>query len=433
MNRPIPANQVVGVRCRKPFSPVGLKTGLIPMIKVAMISPLPPEKSGEAPYAARLIKSLVGTNKASIIAIAGESAAPMDSSDSKIETLSIWKGRSLLYPFHLLKQITKRRCHVAHVQFGPYGKVYGGFFGEVMLFLLILLRMAGVKTTMTLHSTWMPWQVVDRVRKYRIIGRLSILAAPVFRLFMKFLNWGTSTIQLSTVKESSLLRKAFLKEYGFSPDKVLEIPHPCMATEEKPDRQSAASSIGMEGKKVILTFGYIRSGKGIEIALRAIAQLKEKYPDIVLLVAGRPQGFRGDEYLKDLQSLAKDLDITNNVRFDIRFIPREEVPTYFSASTILLSPYTESVGASGPIHNYAGFGVPIVASDVGFHNRESLGGNLFLFKSGDPNSLVRTLTDVLIDPNALDEIIQRQIQYAKQETWSLAAKRTVRHYRKTLR
>ena len=41
------------------------------MIRAAIISPLPPEKSGEAPYAARLIKGLVETRRVSVIAIAG--------------------------------------------------------------------------------------------------------------------------------------------------------------------------------------------------------------------------------------------------------------------------------------------------------------------------------------------------------------------------
>jgi glycosyltransferase involved in cell wall biosynthesis len=124
--------------------------------------------------------------------------------------------------------------------------------------------------------------------------------------------------------------------------------------------------------------------------------------------------------------------MADQVRFDTRFIPEEEVPIYFSASTLLLIPYTESVGASGPIHNYAGYGVPIVASDVGFHNRESLGGNLFLFKPSDSSSLAQTLINVLNEPNVLDDISRKQIEFARHEDWKLAVKRTIHHYHKTL-
>jgi glycosyltransferase involved in cell wall biosynthesis len=405
---------------------------MIPMIRVAMISPLPPEKSGEAPYAARLIKHLVETGKTRIVAIAGEAAAPVKSHDSKIETLPIWNGRSMMYPLRMMRVITRKRCHITHVQFGPHGRVYGGLFGEVMLALLILLRIAGVKTTVTLHSTWMPWQVVERVRKYRILGRLSFLAAPFFRLYMKLLNWGADTVQLSTVKEGSLLKRAFLDEYGFDSKKVLEIPHPCVTLEERTGQQLAAKEIGMDDKRIILIFGFIRSGKGVETALRAISIVRETFPDVALLVAGTPQGIAGDRYLKQLRNMVRELGIEDSVRFDAQFIPNKKVPAYFSASKLLLVPYTESVGASGPIHNYAGYGVPIVVSDAGFHNRESLGGNLFLFKSADPKSLAETLMDALSHPSAMEEISRKQIQFAKRENWSLATIRTVRHYRKTL-
>jgi len=129
------------------------------MVRVAVISTLPPQKTGESPYTARLIDSLVATGEVQVLAITGKEADVIESPDGKIQTLRIWNGRSLRYPFTLLKQIRKLQPDVVHVQFGPYGKVYGGFFGEVMLLLLILLRLVGIRTTVTLHSTWMPQQV----------------------------------------------------------------------------------------------------------------------------------------------------------------------------------------------------------------------------------------------------------------------------------
>ncbi len=76
----------------------------------------------------------------------------------------------------------------------------------------------------------------------------------------------------------------------------------------------------------------------------------------------------------------------SHARFDAKFIPEEMVPVYFSAALAILISYTESVGASGPIHSYAGYGVPIVAADVGYHLRESMGGHITaaenLYKAG---------------------------------------------------
>ena len=285
---------------------------------------------------------------------------------------------------------------------------------------------------MTLHSTWMPWQVVERIKQYRLLGRMSFLAAPFFRLYMKLLKWGLDSIQISTAKKDSLLKKVLLEEYRFDPQRVFEIPHPCASVDEREDQQLAARALKLEGNRIILLFGFVRAGKGYETAFRAIASLKEEFPDIMLLIAGRPQGFRGAEYLEELHEMAKDLEVTNNIRFDTRFIEDDEVPIYFAASSLLLIPYTESMGASGPIHNYAGYGVPIVASDAGFHNAESLDGNLFLFRSGDSVALAKKLTEVLDSPEAMSAVSQKQIEYARRENWSLAAKRTIRYYLRTL-
>jgi hypothetical protein len=38
----------------------------------------------------------------------------------------------------------------------------------------------------------------------------------------------------------------------------------------------------------------------------------------------------------------------------------------------------------------------------------------------------------LNQPSAMEDISRKQIQYARQEDWPLAARRTIRNYRKTL-
>jgi len=402
------------------------------MIRIAMISPLPPQRAGEASYTARLIQTIVKSRKVKVVAVTGQEADPLENSKGMIETLRIWDGNSNRYPFELLRHIREHRPHLVHVQFGPYGKVYGGTFGEVMLLLLILLRLTGIKTTVTLHSTWMPWQVKARIEKYRRLGRVAILAAPLFRLYMRLLNWGTTTLQLSTVKEDSGLKREFLMAYGFNHEKVLEIPHPCTEPVEEDERRLVIKKLGLKAGRTILLFGFIRPGKGIETALRAMALLKEDFADTLLLVAGKPQTVGGKRYLNDLRDLVSRLNLANTVHFDTRFIPDEEVPGYFAASTLLLVPYSESVGASGPIHNYAGYGIPIVASDAGFHNRESLGGNLILFRAEDPEHLALKLSKALSNPELRENLSQLQRAYAQRETWDLAAERTLRNYQKTL-
>jgi len=416
-----------------PFQVASEGTGVKQMLHVVMISPLPPEETGESPYTARLIRELVKESDLKVTAIAGEEAEALDESDKRIETKPIWNGTDVLYPFTLLKRVTKLRPKVVHVQFGPHGKIYGGLFGEPMLLFLILLKLTGINTTVTLHSTWMPQQVEKRVEKYRFLSRLKFLARPAFKLYMKLLDWGTSTIMLSTSATNSDLRKQFLQHYNINPTKVLEIPHPCRIDVEIHDREDAVRRLGLQDKDVVLVFGFIREGKGLDLAIKAMEKLRETNPDTLLLIAGRPKDESGKEYLRELKALADKLEVQEYVEFDTRFIPEGEVPLYFSAASVVLVPYTESVGASGPIHNYAAYGIPIVAADVGYHMKGALGGSLVLFEAGDSEDLAKKVNEILSHKSLATRTGKKHQEYARKETWKRAALRTLRNYAKTLK
>ncbi|MHA1962287.1 MAG: glycosyltransferase, partial [Candidatus Thorarchaeota archaeon] len=349
-----------------------------------------------------------------------------------VETLGIWNGRSLTYPLTLFRRIKKIRPHIVHVQFGPHGAVYGGMFGEMMIFLLLLLRFAGIKTTITLHSTWMTDQVVKRIRQYKMVNRFSILGPPLFKLYMRLLSWGTDVIQLSSVKVGSVLRDRFLQEYQINPNKVVEIPHPCRQVETTMSVHDASEKLGFVNRKAILIFGFIRPGKGLEVALNAMSNVKASVPSALLLIAGKPLDDEGKKYLLKLKEISRNLDLQNNVRFDSEFIPDEQLSAYFGGSVVVLVPYTESVGASGPIHNYAGYGVPILSSDVGYHMKESLNHSVVTFRSEDPEDLAEKLIHLLKDEGLRQELGQKIANYSKKETWSIAAKRTISYYKKII-
>ena len=57
---------------------------------------------------------------------------------------------------------------------------------------------------------------------------------------------------------------------------------------------------GVEGKKVLLTFGLLSPNKGIENVLQALPAVIEKHPDVVYIILGATHPhilkFHGDEY-----------------------------------------------------------------------------------------------------------------------------------------
>ncbi|MFW9842776.1 MAG: glycosyltransferase [Candidatus Thorarchaeota archaeon] len=402
------------------------------MFNIVMISPLPPERAGESIYTATLITEMANNENVRIIAIAGPDAFELPNRSGRVTTLNIWRSQSLFYPLKLIKVIAKLQPHIVHVQFGPDGTVYGGLFGEPMIVLLNLLRLIGINTTITLHSTWMTDQVENRISTYPRIGKISFLAKAIFRLFMKFILLGVTKIQLSTTKFDSLLKRNFIDEFHLSEGDVYEIPHPCALVKNHYDSSDAKHQLRLDGRFIILIFGFIRRGKGLEIALEALDKVKHKIPNVLLLIAGSARDSDSRSYLMQLKNKTKKLGLEEFVRFDSQYIPDGMVPTYFSAAGIILLPYTESVGASGLIHNYADYAKPIIVADTGYHMKEALDGTLTLFKNRDSEDLANKVIALINDNQRRKELGNRQRAYAANESWNVAAKRTMQNYKRII-
>lgn len=127
----------------------------------------------------------------------------------------------------------------------------------------------------------------------------------------------------------------------------------------------------------LLFFGRITAYKGIEILLTAFYHLERRY-NIQLRIVGN-----GDitPYHNLLEKL-HDVDVVN------RWIGESEVPTFFNSSDLVVLPYT-SASQSGVIALAAGFGLPVVATNVG----------------GIPEQIQNEKTGLIIDPGNVEQLI----------------------------
>lgn len=80
-------------------------------------------------------------------------------------------------------------------------------------------------------------------------------------------------------------REFLQKLYRVSADKIDLIPH---GIHDVPftDPNYYKDDFGVEGKRVLLTFGLLGRNKGIENVIRALPEVLEKFPDVVFMVVG---------------------------------------------------------------------------------------------------------------------------------------------------
>ncbi len=157
-----------------------------------------------------------------------------------------------------------------------------------------------------------------------------------------------------------VLSDAVLKDLlSIQPDaKYLRIDHPVYNHfGAKLEKNEALEKLSLsKEKKYILFFGFIRSYKGLDLLLEALANLPEEYE---LIVAGEIYG-SFDSY----QAIIDQSNIENRVHLYNKYIPDDEVTNYFSAADLCVLPYKSATqsGITAIAHH---FDLPIVATNVG--------------------------------------------------------------------
>jgi len=145
--------------------------------------------------------------------------------------------------------------------------------------------------------------------------------------------------------------------YKIPREKISIIPHGIYNHYEK--ISNAKRLIGIDEEFVILFFGLLRPYKGIKYLIKAFEMLPE---DLLnksrLLIVG--ETWEDEESVK----LAENSTCFNKITIIDRYVPDEEVSLYFSASDLVVLPYTRA-SQSGVAHIAMSFGLPIISTKVG--------------------------------------------------------------------
>ncbi|MBI5020625.1 MAG: glycosyltransferase [Ignavibacteriales bacterium] len=135
-----------------------------------------------------------------------------------------------------------------------------------------------------------------------------------------------------------------------------KVPHPVYENFGEPmNKETARTNLGINSKKVILYFGYVRAYKGLLVLFDAMKQLD----DVQLLAVG--------EYYDDQKKYVdkvKSFGLESRIKFYPDYIPNDQVALYFSAADIVVLPYL-SATQSGITQIAYNFDKPVIATNVG--------------------------------------------------------------------
>ncbi len=157
----------------------------------------------------------------------------------------------------------------------------------------------------------------------------------------------------------------------------------------------------------LLSVGRLVQRKGLDTAIRAVARLRQVYPDIRYLVAGR-----GPER-PHLQRLARELDLEDHIQFLGR-VPAEALPDLYRRAHVFVLPLREEAQAD----SIEGFGmvfleaaataVPSVAGESGGASEAVRDGETGILVPPADVEAVYTAVRTLLDDEALRTAMGRR-------------------------
>jgi len=220
--------------------------------------------------------------------------------------------------------------------------------------------------------------------------------------------------------------KEFLKDiYNAEPSKIDIIPH---GIPDMPfvDPNFYKDQFGVEGKNVLLTFGLLSPGKGIENVLKALPKVIAKYPDTVYIILGatHPNLIKqqGESYRLSLERLANDLGINKHVIFYNRFVSLEELKEFIGAADIYITPYlNEAQITSGTLSYAFGCGKAIVSTPY-WHAKELLSDDRgILVPFNDPQAIADAVTKLISNETLRHSMRKRAYIIGREMIWSNVA------------
>lgn len=195
------------------------------------------------------------------------------------------------------------------------------------------------------------------------------------------------------------------------------------------DRRGARRALGLGNGPILLFVGRIQPLKGLDVAVRALAELNRG--DAQLVVVGGVSGADGLPDLCRVQAIIEEHNLGERVHFyDPQ--PHHLLSTFYRAADVVLVPSrSESFGLVAL--EAAACGIPVVATAVGgLLSLIDHGRTGFLVARRDAVGFARHTAQLLDDPILALSIGTAAAERAKQYSWKSAALRARRVYSELL-
>lgn len=390
-------------------------------MRLALLSPLPPEQTGIADYAAHCRLAL---NQAGV-----EVLTPLQGQRpiTNLAAARAW-----------VAERDWRRVDVVHAELGP------GRLAEFYTLCALASLPNRPALSATVHEperlVWQPVGGLSRWAQHQawVPRPLAALLATVAEPFSLMAERRLARQLEGLVALTPGGGQGLLKRLKLRPDVLSVIPHGVPAV--------AARPLAPLEPMRILFFGFIHKGKGIEDLIDAVGRLRAKHPDhagrVRLTIAGGTApdfayGRRGS-YVAELQARIDRRGIATHVDWELN-IDERDLPDLIQRHHLVVLPYREqrsfSLGqqraTSGVLAWALACGRGVIVSSAHALPEEVESGNGVTYPAGDVGALTQQLMGALTEPQRLQQWAERAQALALARAWPTTGQRFAGHFQRT--
>ncbi len=257
--------------------------------------------------------------------------------------------------------------------------------------------------------------VVDRIRVPVLTVLHTVLTDPTphqHQVVAQLIRGSAALVTMTATARDRLLT-------GWqAPERMVHvIPHGAHRNDGPVGQDVAA-----DRPKVILTWGLIGPGKGIEWAIRAMADVRRAGIPATYRIVGKthPRVLEreGEAYREGLVRVAEEVGVSDIVEFDSSYHPGSALRRIVSSADLVLLPYdSREQVTSGVLSEAVVAGKPVVSTAFP-HARELLAdGAGQLVPQGDAPAIGQALVRALSDERLLASMGQRSRELAGAQQW----------------
>jgi len=290
--------------------------------------------------------------------------------------------------------------------------IFGGIYGS---YIVELLKQLHIPIMTTLHSV----QFRPHKQAKQILGEIGKLSDEFIVMTQK--------------------SKEFLLDvYGVSEEKISIIPHGIHDVPFLEDKSLIKERLKLDDRKIMLTFGLLNKGKGLEYVIEAMPRIIQEYDDTLYIILGRthPKTIHklfGDQYRKKLQNHVKKLKLENHVRFYNQYVELKLLLEFLVAADVYIIPYiNQDQTCSGTLSYALGAGNAVISTPF-YHAEEYLAdGRGILVPFQDSQAIAQAIIELFSSDSVCNQMQKTAYKFTRSMTWQKVGWTYLNHIRQHL-